>query len=246
MRTFVALCVVLVFAASASADLFDDFDSYADQAAFEAAYPPVYAGTSMTLDQAFGYSDSQSVHGIAPSSYSTKNYRNLGAEYAGTDEQPLIFEFMMYFDESASGSPWNARNYCELRGYTGEGYGDGDLEALIAIGLYNATADSSKYQARVLFGGLNWFDTTIDRMPETWTKMTVKIMTDTVEVYVDDVLGGTSSRTAGVTYDSIVIGSGLTSADVDAWFDDMSVYNIPEPATLSLLLLGGLALMRRR
>lgn len=245
MKKLVALSVVLAFAAMASADLFDDFDSYADQAAFEAAWPPQYAGSSLDLDQTFGYSDDQSVHGVCTTNYTKKNYRNLGAEYEGTDEQPLIFEFMMNFDESQSTAPYNARNYISIYGYSGAGFNDGDLEATVAIGLYNS-GSASVYQSRVLYGGLGWFDTTATRTANVWTKMTAKIMTDSVEIYVNDVLAGSSSRSPGFTYDSVVMGSGLTSADVDAWYDDVAVYNIPEPGTLVLLALGGLALIRRR
>ena len=245
MKKLLAFSVVLVFVATASADMVDDFDSYADQAAFEGTWTPQYAGSSMDLDQTFGYSDGQSVHGVVETNYTKRNYLNLGAEYAGTDAQPLVFEFMMNFDESQSTAPWNARNYVALYGYSGAGYNDGDLEGIIALGLYNS-GDSTVYQSRVIFGGSSWFDTTATRVANEWKKLTAVITTGLVEIYVDDVYAGESTRSPGFTYDSIVIGSGLTSADVDAWYDDIAIYNIPEPGTLILLGLGGLALIRRR
>ena len=246
MRTLLAIGVVLAVTAAASADFFDNFDSYADQAAFEAAWPGYGTYGSLPLDQTFGYSGNQSVKSDRAASYTERNYRNLGSEHAGTDAAPLVFEFEMYSDDSASSNPSNARDYCEIRGYTGAGLDDGSLEGLIAVGIYNGVSGGgSVYQARVLYGGSNWFNLTADRIYNEWVNMKVVISTGAIEFYVNDVLAGSDTRT-DVTYDSLSMGSGLTSAGVVTWFDDVSVYNVPEPGSLALLALGALAVIRRR
>jgi hypothetical protein len=247
MRKLVLLSFVVALAPAALADYIENFDSYLNQAAFEVAWPRVNPLYTMDLSQTFGYSDSQSVHGITPVSTSPKrNYHNLGAEYAGTDAQPLVFEFQMFLDPNASTNTGNARNYCEIRGYTGAGYNDGSLQSLIAIGVYNTTvpADSTHYSARVSDSTANWFPTTALRVMQQWVNLKAEIMTSTVNIYVDGVLSGSATRTAGASYDDVVVGSGVTSAGMDAFVDDMKVYNTPEPAGLALLALG--LLLRRR
>jgi len=71
---------------------------------------------------------------------------------------------------------------------------------------------------------------------------------DKVEFYVNDNLDTTQTKAAGLAFDSIVIGSGLSSAGADVWFDNLTVI-VPEPSSLALSLLGGfglLAMFRRR
>jgi len=47
-------------------------------------------------------------------------------------------------------------------------------------------------------------------------------------------------------FDTIVLGSDLTANGHQAWVDNVSLAIIPEPASLALLVIGGLALVRRR
>ncbi len=238
MRRLLALGFVLVFASTASAGVawFDDFDSYADQAAFDAAYTQLYPAVPLLLDQSMGYSDGQSVNPLGPNSnYERRAYQNFGMEMAGTDEDPLVFEFMMHMNDATD---WWTREYIEIRGYAGEGYGDGDLEELIALGCNSSGVDTNLYNARILTGD-NWVNTLTPKVVD-WVKLTAKIMTDTVEVYVNDNLDYSGPRAPGITFDCVVLGSGLSSR-VDVHFD-----GVPEPAALSLLLLGGLLAARRR
>ena len=234
MKKLLALGLVAVFASTAMADFSDDFDGYADQAGFDAVYTQIYPAAPIMLDQTMGFSDGQSVMtpAEAPSS-SNRAYYSLGMEYA-------TFQIMYKLDDETD---WLSRQFFEIRGYAGAGYGDGDLEELIAIGATSSGVDTTVYNARVLTGD-GWINTTTAKTTE-WVKLTALIKTSTVEIYVNDVLNASSPRTPGVTLDSIVLGSGLSSR-VSAHFDDVLVSGIPEPASLALLALGGLALIRRR
>lgn len=240
MRKLLALSIVMAVAATASAAIWtDNFDSYADQAAFDAVYTQIYPATPMVLDQTVGYSGTQSINPPAPNvNYTCRAYMNLGGEFAGSDAAPLTFETMIMINDATD---WWSREYLEIRGYTGAGYGDGDLEELIALGVNSSGVDTTKFNARVLSGD-NWIDLS-EKVAEEWVKLSAVIKTDTVELYVNDVLANSSPRAAGVTLDSIVLGSGLSSR-VDVHFDDLNI--VPEPAALSLLAVGGLALLRRR
>ena len=244
MKKLLALSVVVAFASAASAGViwFDDFDGYADQAALDAVYTQLYADP-VNLDQTKGYSDGQSVSaGAHETSYDAdRMWRNLGGEFAGTDAEPLRFEFMVQMDDTTD---WWCRQYIEIRGYSGAGYGDGDLEELIALGCTSSgVADTGLYSARVVTGD-NWFNLQTARSTE-WTRLTALVKTSTVEMYVNGNLEYTSPRAEGFTIDSVVVGSGLSSR-VEMWFDDLNIDIIPEPASLSLLALGALALLRRR
>ncbi|MBU0640538.1 MAG: PEP-CTERM sorting domain-containing protein [Planctomycetes bacterium] len=239
MRKLVVLGIALSFVTAASADFFDDFDSYADQAAFDAVYTQIYPTVPLLLDQTMGYSDGQSVNPLGPNNnYERRAYMNLGAEYDGTDAQPLVFEFMFKLDDAID---WWSREYFEIRGYTGVGYADGDLQELIALGVTSSGVDTTMYNARVM-NGAGWVNLTTKTTD--WVKLSAYIKTATVELFVDDNLFQTSARPAGVTFDCVVLGSGL-STRVNTHFDDLNVEIVPEPASLMLLALGALALRRR-
>ncbi len=245
MGRVVLLVAALGLAPFASADVIwsDDFGSYADQAAMDAVYTQIYPAAPALLDQTRGYDDLQSVHFGKPTANSqVRMYKNLGLEAVGTDDMPLKFEFQVDIDALA----WNTRQYIELRGYAGAGYGDGALEELLALGFTSSGIDTNKYNGRVLLGPeAGWFSFQTDKITD-WTKMTALIKTDTIEYYINDQLDTIKQRAPGYTFDCVVIGSGLSSAGADVWFDNLVIEVVPEPATLALLMLGGLALIRRR
>lgn len=247
----------LLVAGTASAALIDDFESYADQAAFEAAWPRIYSGSTMSLLQGFGYDPGgtdplpQSVHGVAGANSTTRNYRNLDSftAYQGTDTNPVKFEFWLFDQDPSLPGGTGPRNFNEVRAYTGDGYGQGSLQGIIAMGLYNSPAPVSNLHARVYWGGLSaWYALNSPRKAG-WTKMTALVKSTQVEFYVDDVLDTTVTFTdpaKNYVMDCAVLGSGLTSVGYDVAFDNFEVSVIPEPATLVLLAAGGILLRRRR
>ncbi|MBN2446839.1 MAG: hypothetical protein JXO22_08945 [Phycisphaerae bacterium] len=243
MRKLVVLALVMGFVGVASAQVIwaDDFDGYADQAAMDAVYTQAYPAAPALLDQTKGFSDGQSVHFGQPTvNYTEKMYKNFGQEVDGTDAAPLKVEFMVDLDTII----WSTRQYIELRGYLGAGYADGALEDLFAQGFTSSGVDTAKVSGRLIGGPeAGWFSYNADKSLD-WMKLTMLVKSTTVEYYVNDVLDTTKTRGGAVTYDCIVIGSGLSSAGADVWFDDLVVEIIPEPA--SLMLLGLLALIRRR
>jgi hypothetical protein len=67
-----------------------------------------------------------------------------------------------------------------------------------------------------------------------------------VRFFVDGILAEIEARPNNFGFDSVGLGSHITANGWDAWADNLVVEIVPEPASLSLLLLGGLALLRRR
>ncbi len=237
-----AILMVLAIAPMASAAWVDNFDSYADQAALDAVYTQMYPAVPMMLDTTLSNSPSNSIHpGAANVNYTVRMYKNFGEELAGSDAAPLEVKFMTYMTDATD---WWCREYIEMRGYSGSGYNDGDLQELIAQGATSSEVDTSKYYVRTLTGdGKENAD--VARIADEWVELKALIKTSTVEYYVNGVLAADSPRDPSYTFDCVVIGSGLSSR-VDVNFDDLSIQVIPEPASLALLALGGFALIRRR
>jgi len=256
------LLATLAFTVSANAQviLSDDFDSYADQAAFSSVWSST-AATLYTLDTTFG-NGGQSVKLPSPASGTTgRYYRNLGGSYDGTDANPLVMSFDFYLESLGSTSNWaGARMYMEIRSHTGGAYNTGSLQQLLAIGVFNTSNDTfstSRYQGRVEFSSTNW--NTLDQddgnpandplRSAGWHNMAVEVMSTTVNFYVDGVLAESEPRGNLGLFDSVILGSGLsdgTAPQETFWVDNFRVEIVPEPA--SLLILGAplLALARRK
>jgi len=257
-KLYTSLTAVVLFGTSTlSAALVDNFDSYASQAAFEAAWRPWSSNnSSMTLGTT-SHSGSNGVRGAATSNYQNRNARNLDSfsMYKGTDLSPVTFEFWLYDSNSALPAlPAGARNFNEIRAFTGDGYpsyasASSMTQGIIAMGLYNTPVSDDNYHVRVYYGGVNaWYSMNTVRT-NGWHKLTAKIGGTSVKFYVDDQLDTTVAFTdlnKVYTFDSVVLGSGLTSGGYDVAFDDLSVAKTPEPATLVMLALGGLILRRRQ
>ncbi len=259
------LAAVFACAGSASAawsSFFDDFESYANQAAFQAAWPAWSSnGSSMGLLQTFGYSGNQSVDGVAPGNNQVRNKRDFSSDLnqrAPSNALPATWSFWLYDDDPTMPLPPSypsatyARNFCELRAYVGDGipaYGTGTLQGLVAMGLYNTPVSDDNYHIRVYYGGVSaWYDTGKVRL-QGWHKMNMIISGSQVKFWVDNddanpfVVNFTDTSKV-YAFDGIILGSGLTTGGYDVAFDDM--YFMPEPATLVMLAAGGVLLRRRR
>jgi hypothetical protein len=231
-----ALCLC---AGSAPATVFlnENFDSYADQAALQAAWP--VSGTATTLlknDQSA--SPSQALEGLTTATRNIHSIGEVGFLNASTDT--VIFR-LNFYDSSATTAAY--RQYSEL--IDGAASSSGQLYAL---GLNNNIA-STKYMARILGAdggsGLNAFFKldgagSPDRSTG-WHTLEADISDTSVNYYVDSILSKTVDITALTdrSFDSVRVGSNLSAGAV-AYFDDVQVERVavPEPSALALGLLG--------
>jgi hypothetical protein len=231
----------LALPASGAVIVGDSFE-YADQAAFEAAWPIVAPpGGTLTTDQAA--SGAKSIHiGTAVA----RNGRTF-AETAATSDAPITFSYKFY-DVAPAVAPF--RQYMNIQ----DGAAPSLSGQLISMGLNNnLTNTPPKYMARVLgFSASAYFKLDDPGSPDRslgWHELTAVISPTQIQFYVDDIL----SKTVPVTwenrsYDVLRLGSGVSSTQV-AYYDDVLVSTdpIPEPAALGLIALAaGMMLSRRR
>jgi MYXO-CTERM domain-containing protein len=231
--------------ASAAEVFSDNFDGYADDTALNAVWP-LAGGTS--ADSFLATDPNDATNKFVQETAATAN--NLGRRdrsftpFVPTSTTPLTFNFT-YIDQTGTAS--GIRQYNQVLANNASA----GLSQLIAMGEYNnaTSQDNGKYQARVAFGSDNWFNLNADRSagPHDFTE---EIFSDHVNFYVDGVLDTTKAYNADVSggFYQVRIGSGLSSLNGGAGFDNYSVSTdaVPEPAALGLLGLGSLALLRRR
>lgn len=157
-RAIFALAIVAMMFEQASAILIvsDNFDSYADQAAFAAAWPAIgtVSPTSGVLSTAQASSSPQSIYNPGTLTNSQSRNRRTFSETStfsasgnlGIGDQ-LIFSFDMY-DSAPVASP--ARNYVNLQDTTAPG----STNQLVSMGLNNNQTGSNSggqyYMARIL------------------------------------------------------------------------------------------------
>jgi len=239
----------------------DNFDSYADQAAFSAAWNVgvVNGGLTLSTEQAFSPLQSVKSPGTTTAYQSGHNITPVW----GLNSAPLTWSFEFYDSTQAA----NLRQFATIRDATPS------LAQIVAIGAYNDTTLTKDrytglsvtiddlntyYAARVPFApGPNWFILNGPGAPTRstgWHELKAVFYGTTVEFFVDGVnalSGLTTSYAASVgaiSFDLVTVGSGLSSANGDAYYDNVLVV-IPEPSTVALGLLGGLGMLwisRRR
>ena len=255
IRTLLAIGTLSTIALTAPAQTIfsDNFDSYLNQAAFNAAWNVGLAGGGAILSTEQAFSASQSIkqdltalasgHDITPVS--------------GSDAQPLAWSFRFYDSTQTA----NLRQFATIRDNAPA------LAQLVALGAYNDTtltmnrytglsataADLNTYYAcRVAFApGPNWFILNGPGTPTRstgWHQLEAVFKDTTVEFFVDGVkaLSGLTtsyaSAAGAITFDRVTVGSGLSSANGVGYYDDVMVQVIPEPSSIGLSLLGGVGL----
>ncbi len=165
----------------------------------------------------------------------------------------MVFEFWLYDDDpSMPSTTGTARNFNEIRAYTGNGipaYGGAGLQGLIAMGLYNTPVNDDYFHGRVYYGGVNSWISLNTKRTAGWHKLTSIVSDLSVSFLVDGVLDTSIPLTDAnklYAFDGVIMGSGLTSGGYDVAFDDLSVSKAPEPVTVVLFGLGALLLRSRR
>jgi hypothetical protein len=241
------LAAALITTTRSSAAIFLDehFDSYANQAAFEAAWPA--NTTTATLSTEQFVSPSQSIKGLTTA---TRNARNVGEIGTLTGSTDIVIFRVKYYDSNGSAAAY--RQYAELDDSLAPS-GSGQL---FALGLNNNIA-STKYMARILGGdggsGVSAFfqlnDAGSPDRSTGWHTLEADISDNDVKYYVDGILSKTVNTSALTdrSLDTAKVGSNLSSVQV-AYFDDFYVERmaVPEPATFVVLCAGALAILVRR
>lgn len=263
-RAVFALAIVALTFEHASAVFVvsDNFDGYANQAAFEAAWPAIgtVAPTSAVLSTTQASSPTQSINN--PGTASNGQYRNQRT-FSETSTfssngnlgigDKLIFSFDMY-DSTPTGNP--ARNYSNLQDGAG-----GSTNQLVAMGFSNNQLGSYSggqyYMARIVgytvpttadpdggpaetVGGSGAFfklnDFGVGSRSLGWHNLKVILSTDDglstdYSFYVDNTLAERVSNVGSSasirSYDSIILGSGLSNASIGAYWDNVQLQYIP-------------------
>ncbi len=253
--------LVIILAASgltlgARADFFDNFDNYANQAAFNSIWAADTGGTVLSLQSTTSFS---APNAIAQSTTVAARVNHL---FAGVQGNVLDFSFQFY---DSGGS----RDFAQLYSRSGTTWTSG-LNGALSFGSFNTT-QSGKYAARftsatpangAIFGDgatiisssdtTGWFATSITRA-NGWHLMEVigsvdpnNASKDKLMFYVDGVLGGSIANAPDYAFNFAVLGGANSTAVPGSAYDNFSVSTIPEPAALAFSILGGLALAIRR
>ncbi len=188
----------------------DNFDSYANQTAFQTAWPA--AATTLTLSTTQYYSSPKSIYS-ANDATARSNKKTFTEMYA-TDASPITLTWRMY--DSGAGGTMN--QWVELRDYAPT------AKQLIQFGIYGGCS-TTKYSARVAYSpGNGWVATTVNRAAG-WHEFKVVIKSTTMDFYVDGVLASANrtyaSSQGSVSWEEIRVGSGYASSGVYAYYDNV-------------------------
>ncbi|MCP4593669.1 MAG: hypothetical protein GY842_23270, partial [bacterium] len=211
----------------------NDFEGYADQAAFEADGWVTGAGdTPLELNTngnaTLGGNQSLYAPMSVLSTDAFRSQRTLDPRVSGTDTHPLVFTFN-YYDTVGAGTI--LRHYCELRDYVSDQTG---LNQIVAAGTTSnfssgsETIDINYYMGRIVFSSAGYFNLdgpTSSQRSIGWHTITAVILSDTVDFYLDGILADRGMvRNGGFgDFNNLYLGSGATSYNGAAWFDDVSL-----------------------
>jgi len=246
MQKLLGISVVLILASTAWADIInDDFESYADNTQLGAVWP---IGVGTTADTYLDLTDNGPTWPGDRCVYDTTVASRRDQSFAPTEvtgSDYLVWAYDYYDTVGNTGDP---RQYGQLLSQAS----GGGLNELLAMGQYNTVTmpgevfNANKYQARVAFAaGQGWFNLNTNRAVG-WHRFEARVYADHVDFYVDGAFDRGPFPHAGVEWYQARIGSGLSSAEGDAKYDNYLLTLVPEPAALTLLALGGLVLVRRR
>lgn len=267
VNAWTSLCALVALACGAASApaailLSDNFDSYANTAAFTAAWPVVGALPSGTIvtDKFTSAPNSVNNVGTTVAAAAMRNKRSFAESGVPSPTQSITFSIDFY-EYNAAASP--ARNHSNLQ----DGEAPGSYAQLIALGqnnnLLSAQDGGNYYMARILghtpvflpptsgpanpapssgaFFKLN--DPGAPLRSNGWHNLAVTISDTNFKFYVDGILSKTVANTGTLrSYDHVRLGSGLSNASVAVNWDNVSVSTtiIPEPATWAL---GGFAMV---
>jgi hypothetical protein len=259
MRRFIALAAAFAAfaaglpAAQAAVILLDKFDSYANQAAFQAAWTPIgtTAPQSADLSTAQSKSSPNSVEIDGTLTNSQQRNQRTFAETGGVSTTQSMFWSFDFYDSNSAASPY--RQYSNLQ----DSLGPSGTNQLISMGLNNnqtvGNSGGNHYMARILgynptavadpdggpaesVGGSGAYfklnDFGVGLRSTGWHNLRVVMSTDDglstdYDFYVDGVLAervhNVGTAASIRSYDNIRIGSGLANANNAAYYDNMRV-----------------------
>lgn len=163
-----------------------------------------------------------------------QSYHNFGPQSGAVKAEVYIFEDYTSTQDPIQGAlTLTAQN----------GSGEPDFAEYLRIGVLQFAGTNTQYSFRTSTGG---FVVTNVARKGGWTKLGIEADAvgdgGQVRFYIDDALVGTSSR-SGADISVITLGQNFSNYE-NFWYDGVLV--TPEPASLALIGLGGLALLRRR
>jgi hypothetical protein len=236
MRFLLAMTVAVVLAsalAHAEVVFFEDWEAGMERWS-DAYYVEPYARLSDEQNATPGGSFSLKTAGTTVNYTNSVDY-NLPMETA----QNWYVEFN-FFDTGAT------REFIQIRSYDGGGMRGKELQQ-ICFGVYNYNVDTSVYNIRVRYGGAGWTNTTISRTNNTWHTMRVEQDFDGVLKFLIDgepAFETTTTAIHGIT--TLRVGSAVGNGGNGAYYDDIKIGIVPEPAAVLMLLAGVPMLLRRR
>lgn len=174
-----------------------------------------------------------------PAAYSA--YADFGSTNGFVRAQVYVFED---FSNNGTNPAQPITNMLCLIGDTGGAVGFSADYLQVGVVPFWPTTGSKSYGSRTMATGYGTPTTTVPRKAG-WTKLAIEAdagVGSQVRYYVDDVLITTGTRSAA-NLRWVRLGNNSKSYE-NFWYDNVSV--TPEPASLMLLALGGIAVLRRR